>query len=44
MPTVTESLIFFSPNYFAEGLDLLFLVTYTVDPNSPVTLSWLYLY
>ena len=31
----------FSPNNFAEGVDLMFLVTYTVDPNSPVTLSWI---
>ena len=30
-----------SPNTFAEGVDLMFLVSYTVDPNSPVTLSWI---
>ena len=30
-----------SPNNFAEGVDLMFLVSYTVDPNSPVTLSWI---
>ena len=31
----------FIPNNFAEGVDLMFLVSYTVDPNSPVTLSWI---
>ena len=30
-----------TPNNFAEGVDLMFLVSYTVDPNSPVTLSWI---
>ena len=30
-----------SPNTFAEGVDLMFLVSYTVDPDSPVTLSWI---
>ena len=30
-----------TPNNFAGGVDLMFLVSYTVDPNSPVTLSWI---
>ena len=30
-----------SPNSFAGGVDLMFLVSYTVDPNSPITLSWI---
>ena len=30
-----------TPNNFAGGVDLMFLVSYTVDPDSPVTLSWI---
>ena len=31
----------FSPNDFANGVDLMFLVSYTVDPNTPATFSWI---
>ncbi len=31
----------FSPNDFANGVDLMFLMTYTVDPNTPATFSWI---
>ena len=32
---------FFSPNDFANGVDLMFLMSYTVDPNTPATFSWI---
>ena len=31
----------FSPNDFATGVDLMFLMTYTLDPNTPATFSWI---
>jgi len=30
-----------TPNDFAEGVDLMFMLNYSVDPNTPVTLSWI---
>ena len=30
-----------SPNDFATGVDLMFLMSYTVDPNTPATFSWI---
>ena len=30
-----------SPNDFADGVDLMFLMTYTVDTNTPATFSWI---
>ncbi|WP_445757869.1 hypothetical protein, partial [Polaribacter sp.] len=33
--------IFYTPNAFAGGVDLMFMLNYSVDPNTPVTLSWI---
>jgi hypothetical protein len=30
-----------TPNDFASGIDLMFTMNYTVDPNTPATLTWI---